>query len=74
MSFFSFQLADQQEAEKKKQQSETIQAELSVQLTAVAENQEKTRKDLERVEPAVIEAQNGLFLRICVKMRLRMSE
>ena len=40
----NLQLADQQEAEKKKRESEIIQAELAMQLKAVAENQEKRKR------------------------------
>jgi len=50
---------DQQEAEKKKVQSQEIQAELEVQTVKIAQKQEDVMADLAQVEPAVIDAQQG---------------
>ena len=50
---------DQQEAEKKKVQSQEIQAELEVQTVKIAQKQQDVRADLAQVEPAVIDAQQG---------------
>lgn len=52
---------DQQEAEKKKQMSEEIGGQLKIQLEAIAKKQADVKKDLEGVEPAVIEAQTGTY-------------
>uniref|UniRef100_A0A915HKX7 Dynein heavy chain, cytoplasmic n=1 Tax=Romanomermis culicivorax TaxID=13658 RepID=A0A915HKX7_ROMCU len=53
-------LQDQQEAEKKKQVSEEIQTQLQVQLGIVARKQADVKKELEQVEPAVLDAQNAV--------------
>ena len=50
---------DQQEAEKKKVQSQEIQAELEVQTVKIAQKQQDVMADLAQVEPAVIDAQQG---------------
>lgn len=50
---------DQQEAEKKKVQSQEIQAELEVQTIKIAQKQQDVMADLAQVEPAVIDAQQG---------------
>lgn len=64
----SFQLADQQQAEKEKQKSELLQKQLDEQGKQVAEKQKIVKADLDQVEPAVIEAQNGqLFVIESVK-------
>nr|CAD7423028.1 unnamed protein product [Timema monikensis] len=48
---------DQQEAEKKKVQSQEIQGELEVQTVKIAQKREDVMADLAQVEPAVIDAQ-----------------
>lgn len=53
---------DQQEAEKKKVQSQEIQLQLSVQTIAINEKRDDVMADLAQVEPAVIDAQNGTHL------------
>ncbi|VDP02192.1 unnamed protein product [Soboliphyme baturini] len=53
-------LSDQQEAEKKKQVSEEIQAQLNKQLTEIAEKKRSVEQELAEVEPAVIDAQNAV--------------
>ncbi len=50
---------DQQEAEKKKVQSQEIQSEIEKQTIQIAQKQEHVKADLAQVEPAVIEAQQG---------------
>lgn len=50
---------DQQEAEKKKVQSQEIQTEIEKQTIQIAQKQEHVKADLAQVEPAVIEAQQG---------------
>lgn len=59
---FFFQIKDQQEAEKKKVQSQEIQAALMVQEEKIAEKRKNVMADLSKVEPAVIEAQLGEVL------------
>lgn len=54
---------DQQEAEKKKVQSQEIQRELAIQTVAIDQKREDVMADLAQVEPAVIDAQNGTCLR-----------
>jgi len=54
-----FQVKDQQEAERKKMASQEIQQALEAQTKVIAEKQESVRNDLAKVEPAVIEAQQG---------------
>ncbi|XP_063237430.1 dynein heavy chain, cytoplasmic isoform X2 [Bacillus rossius redtenbacheri] len=51
---------DQQEAEKKKVQSQEIQAELEVQTVKIGQKQEFVMADLAQVEPAVIDAQQAV--------------
>ncbi|XP_069694728.1 dynein heavy chain, cytoplasmic isoform X3 [Periplaneta americana] len=51
---------DQQEAEKKKVQSQEIQAELEVQTVKIAQKREDVMADLAQVEPAVIDAQQAV--------------
>nr|CAD7194334.1 unnamed protein product [Timema douglasi] len=48
---------DQQEAEKKKVQSQEIQGELEVQTVKIGQKREDVMADLAQVEPAVIDAQ-----------------
>lgn len=55
------QVKDQQEAERKKVTSQEIQVALTEQTKVIAEKQNSVREDLAGVEPAVIEAQNGMF-------------
>ncbi|OXU20677.1 hypothetical protein TSAR_006521, partial [Trichomalopsis sarcophagae] len=49
---------DQQEAEKKKVQSQEIQQQLATQTVAINEKRDDVMADLAQVEPAVIDAQN----------------
>ncbi|XP_021916198.1 dynein heavy chain, cytoplasmic isoform X1 [Zootermopsis nevadensis] len=51
---------DQQEAEKKKVQSQEIQAELEIQTIKIAQKREDVMADLAQVEPAVIDAQQAV--------------
>ncbi|RWS14208.1 Dynein heavy chain: cytoplasmic-like protein [Dinothrombium tinctorium] len=53
-------LKDQQEAEKKKVQSQEIQAQLKKQEAAIAEKRTSVMQDLAQVEPAVIDAQQAV--------------
>ena len=55
-----FQVKDQQEAERKKMASQEIQQALEAQTKVIAEKQESVCNDLAQVEPAVIEAQQGI--------------
>lgn len=50
---------DQQEAEKKKVQSQEIQQQLAEQTVHIEQKRSEVMADLEQVEPAVIEAQTG---------------
>jgi dynein heavy chain 1 len=50
---------DQQEAEKKKVQSQEIQLQLSEQTIHIEQKRQEVMADLAQVEPAVIDAQNG---------------
>jgi phosphoenolpyruvate synthase/pyruvate phosphate dikinase len=50
---------DQQEAEKKKVQSQAIQLQLAEQTVKIEEKRKDVMTDLELVEPAVIDAQTG---------------
>ncbi|XP_040576126.1 dynein heavy chain, cytoplasmic [Lepeophtheirus salmonis] len=51
---------DQQEAEKQKSQSQEIQKVLELQKVAIAEKTSEVMIDLEKVEPAVIDAQQAV--------------
>lgn len=51
---------DQQEAEKKKVQSQEIQQQLAIQTVAINQKRDDVMADLAQVEPAVIDAQNGM--------------
>ncbi|KAK3912297.1 Dynein heavy chain, cytoplasmic [Frankliniella fusca] len=51
---------DQQEAEKKKVQSQDIQAEIEKQTVRIAEKRKVVMEDLAQVEPAVIDAQQAV--------------
>lgn len=53
-------MKDQQEAERKKVTSQEIQQAVVEQTKRIKEKQQDVRADLEQVEPAVIEAQNGI--------------
>lgn len=53
---------DQQEAEKKKVQSQEIQLEIEQQTIQIAQKREDVMADLAQVEPAVIEAQQGKYI------------
>jgi len=52
---------DQQEAEKKKVQSQEIQQQLAIQTVAINQKRDDVMADLALVEPAVIDAQNGTY-------------
>ena len=52
-------MKDQQEAERKKVTSQEIQQQVVEQTKRIKEKQLDVTADLEQVEPAVIEAQNG---------------
>lgn len=52
---------DQQEAEKKKVQSQEIQQQLAIQTVAINQKRDDVMADLALVEPAVIDAQNGMY-------------
>lgn len=58
---------DQQEAEKKKVQSQEIQSEIEQQTIQIAQKREDVMADLALVEPAVIDAQQGnsIVVRVC---------
>lgn len=60
---------DQQEAEKKKVQSQEIQQQLAEQTVKIEEKRKSVMADLALVEPAVIDAQQGkiLVVNYCVK-------
>ncbi|XP_026482181.1 dynein heavy chain, cytoplasmic isoform X8 [Ctenocephalides felis] len=53
-------MKDQQEAEKKKVQSQEIQVALSKQTVQIEEKRKDVMADLEKVEPAVIDAQTAV--------------
>lgn len=53
------QVKDQQEAERKKVTSQEIQLALEEQTKAIAAKKKDVMADLSKVEPAVIEAQQG---------------
>ncbi|XP_054277851.1 dynein heavy chain, cytoplasmic-like isoform X3 [Macrosteles quadrilineatus] len=53
-------LQNQQEAEKKKVESQEIQRQIDQQKVVIAEKQKVVSADLDRVEPAVIEAQQAV--------------
>lgn len=53
---------DQQEAEKKKIQSQEIQIQLAEQTVTIEEKRKYVMADLAQVEPAVQDAQQGKFL------------
>ena len=53
---------DQQEAEKKKVQSQEIQQQLAIQTVAINQKRDDVMADLALVEPAVVDAQNGMYL------------
>lgn len=52
-------MKDQQEAERKKVTSQEIQLALREQTKNIQEKQVSVKQDLDQVEPAVIEAQQG---------------
>jgi len=53
------QLKDQQEAERKKVTSQEIQKAIAEQTLVIRDKQVFVKEDLDKVEPAVIDAQNG---------------
>ena len=55
---------DQQEAEKKKVQSQEIQQQLAEQTVKIEAKRKDVMADLAQVEPAVIDAQQGKILRL----------
>ena len=54
-------MKDQQEAERKKVTSQEIQVVLEDQNRFIAEKKRDVHADLAQVEPAVIEAQQGIY-------------
>ena len=54
------QVKDQQEAERKKQASMEIQQALEEQTKVIQEKKASVMSDLSKVEPAVLDAQQGL--------------
>lgn len=69
------QVKDQQEAERKKVTSQEIQVALIKQTEIINEKQASVMEDLAKVEPAVIEAQNGksgdVILGLLMRVALR---
>lgn len=60
---------DQQEAEKKKVQSQEIQQQLAAQTIQIEKKRKDVVADLDLVEPAVIDAQTGkLILKISIEI------
>lgn len=57
---------DQQEAEKKKVQSQEIQLQLSEQTIHIEQKRQEVMADLAQVEPAVIDAQNGKYSEVFI--------
>ena len=55
-------MKDQQEAERKKVTSQEIQQALQEQTKVINQKQTSVKHDLSQVEPAVIEAQNGMLV------------
>lgn len=55
---------DQQEAEKKKVQSQEIQQQLAAQIVHIEQKRTEVMADLALVEPAVIDAQAGMKMLI----------
>lgn len=64
---------DQQEAEKKKVMSQEIQEQLHKQQEVIADKQMSVKEDLDKVEPAVIEAQNAFYLRLPSYLRTNLK-
>lgn len=64
---------DQQEAEKKKVQSQEIQQQLAEQTVHIENKRQEVMADLAQVEPAVIDAQNGKFIS-CLHLRFVMYD
>jgi hypothetical protein len=56
----SFQVKDQQEAEKQKAHSQEIQKLLEIQKVEIATKKTEVMADLDKVEPAVIDAQQAV--------------
>ena len=52
---------DQQEAERKKVTSQELEAALEAQTKVIGEKQSAVKADLAKVEPAVLDAQQGLY-------------
>lgn len=59
-------MKDQQEAEKKKVQSQEIQHQLAIQTVAINQKRDDVMADLALVEPAVIDAQNGTYIQLYI--------
>ena len=61
-------MKDQQEAERKKMASQEIQKALEAQTQVIAEKQESVRNDLAKVEPAVLDAQQGMKCSVLIAL------
>ena len=61
-------MKDQQEAERKKVTSQEIQQALMEQTKVINEKQASVMEDLAQVEPAVIEAQQGMLVEIEIRI------
>lgn len=64
-------LMNQQEAEKKKVQSQEIQSQIEMQTVIITEKQKVVGEDLARVEPAVVDAQQGIPDQVIVFINTR---
>ena len=64
---------DQQEAEKKKVQSQEIQLQWAEQTVKIDEKRKDVMADLALVEPAVIDAQAGKFVFPCSQLKFIFS-
>ena len=58
-------VADQQEAEKRKVMSQELHKDLQEQQKRIAAKQSEVMEDLAKVEPAVQEAQQGVYRNVC---------
>ena len=52
-------MEDQQKAEQKKEASKDVREKLALQKQEISRRVEKVKKDLDEVEPAVKDAENG---------------
>lgn len=64
------QVKDQQEAERKKQASMEIQQALEEQTKVIQEKKSSVMSDLSKVEPAVLDAQQGMRSIRCIDWSL----